>query len=122
MLRSGRSEDDSAMRLYEHELDSFSMRGFNSSSISCEPDPIFHVVLVEPEIPANTGNVARSCLAAGARLHLIKPLGFVIDDRSLRRAGLDYWKEVDVVTWNSFDEFVAGLPAEARLFFLTTKT
>ncbi len=87
-----------------------------------ETDPIFHVVLVEPEIPANTGNIARTCLAAGARLHLIKPLGFVIDDRSLRRAGLDYWREVDVVMWDSFEAFLAGIPPGSRMFFLTTKT
>lgn len=84
--------------------------------------PVFHVVLLEPEIPANTGNIARSCLATGARLHLIKPLGFLLDDRSLRRAGLDYWAEVDVKTWDSLAEFTAARPGGSRAFFLTTKT
>jgi tRNA (cytidine/uridine-2'-O-)-methyltransferase len=83
---------------------------------------MFNVVLVEPEIPANTGNIARSCLAAGARLHLVKPLGFVINDRSLRRAGLDYWKEVDVVTWESLADFLQAQAGNPRLFFLTTKS
>ena len=82
---------------------------------------MFQIVLVEPEIPANTGNIARSCLAAGARLHLIKPLGFSIDDRSLKRAGLDYWKDVQVSVWDSLEALFAAQPAEARYFFLTTK-
>jgi len=82
----------------------------------------FHLVLVAPEIPANTGNIARTCLATGAHLHLIKPLGFQIDDRSLLRAGLDYWKEVQVRVWESLEEFLASQPAESRNFYLTTKT
>jgi tRNA (cytidine/uridine-2'-O-)-methyltransferase len=81
---------------------------------------MFNVVLVEPEIPANTGNIARSCLASGCRLHLVKPLGFSIDDRSLRRAGLDYWHEVDVTLWDSLDALLAA-QADARFHFLTTK-
>lgn len=82
---------------------------------------MLHVVLVEPEIPQNTGNVARTCLAAGARLHLIEPLGFEIDGAALRRAGMDYWEKCDVQRWPSLD----GLRAEdrgARFFFLTTKS
>ena len=82
---------------------------------------MFQIVLVEPEIPANTGNIARSCLAAGARLHLIKPLGFNIDDRSLKRAGLDYWKDVQVNVWDSLEAFFAAQLSDARYFFLTTK-
>ena len=82
----------------------------------------FHIVLLAPEIPANTGNIARTCLATGAHLHLIKPLGFLIDDRSLLRAGLDYWKEVQVSVWESFDEFLAAQPPDTRNYFLTTKT
>ncbi|MEX1120005.1 MAG: tRNA (cytidine(34)-2'-O)-methyltransferase [Terrimicrobiaceae bacterium] len=80
----------------------------------------FHVVLVEPEIPPNTGNIARLCLAAGAVLHLVEPLGFSIDARALRRAGMDYWEQCDVRTWKSFADFQrdSGL---GRLFFLTTK-
>ena len=83
---------------------------------------MFHVVLVEPEIPPNTGNIGRLCLATGAHLHLIKPLGFSIDDRTLRRAGLDYWADVQVSLWESFAEFEAAQPASTRMFFLTTKS
>lgn len=84
--------------------------------------PSFNVVLVEPEIPPNTGNVGRLCLATGATLHLIKPLGFVLEDRQLQRAGLDYWKEIELRVWESFGELQATSPAAARYFFLTTKT
>ena len=82
---------------------------------------MLNVVLVEPEIPPNTGNVGRLCLATGARLHLVKPLGFSLDDRALRRAGLDYWREVDVKLWDSLDELFAAAGSDARFFFLTTK-
>jgi tRNA (cytidine/uridine-2'-O-)-methyltransferase len=81
-----------------------------------------NVVLVEPEIPPNTGNVGRLCLATGAHLHLIRPLGFSIDDRTLRRAGLDYWQDVKVTLWNSFAELQAAEGAAARFFYLTTKS
>jgi len=83
---------------------------------------MLNVVLVEPEIPPNTGNVGRLCLAVGARLHLVKPLGFSLDDKMLRRAGLDYWREVDVKLWDSLEQLVAVSPAEHRRFFLTTKS
>jgi tRNA (cytidine/uridine-2'-O-)-methyltransferase len=83
---------------------------------------VFNVVLVEPEIPPNTGNIGRLCLATGSALHLIKPLGFSIDDRTLKRAGLDYWKEVDVQLWDSFEDLRRSHEASARFFFLTTKT
>jgi tRNA (cytidine/uridine-2'-O-)-methyltransferase len=82
---------------------------------------MFNVVLVEPEIPPNTGNIGRLCLATGSTLHLVKPLGFSIDDRALKRAGLDYWKEVDVRLWDSLDELFGKHETPARLFFLTTK-
>ena len=82
---------------------------------------MFNVVLVEPEIPPNTGNIGRLCLATGSTLHLVKPLGFSIDDRELKRAGLDYWKEVDVKLWDSFEQ-VGNDNADARFFFLTTKS
>ena len=82
---------------------------------------MLNVVLVEPEIPPNTGNVGRLCLATGARLHLVKPLGFSMDDRALRRAGLDYWREVDVKLWDSLDELFAAAGSGARFVFLTTK-
>lgn len=83
---------------------------------------VFHIVLVEPEIPPNTGNVGRLCLATGAHLHLVKPLGFSLDDRQLRRAGLDYWHEVKVTLWDSLDALRAAQAPDARWFFLTTKT
>jgi tRNA (cytidine/uridine-2'-O-)-methyltransferase len=82
---------------------------------------MFNVVLVEPEIPPNTGNIGRLCLATGSTLHLVKPLGFSIDDRELKRAGLDYWKEVDVKLWDSFQQ-LGNDNADARFFFLTTKS
>ena len=84
--------------------------------------PMLNVVLVEPEIPPNTGNVGRLCLATGSRLHLVKPLGFSLDDRAVRRAGLDYWREVDVTLWDSLDEIIAASQPGQRFFFLTTKT
>lgn len=83
---------------------------------------MFNVVLVEPEIPPNTGNIGRLCLATRSRLHLVQPLGFAIDDRQLQRAGLDYWKEVDVQLWPSFAALQNSMPPNARAFFLTTKT
>ncbi len=83
---------------------------------------MFNVVLVEPEIPPNTGNVGRLCLATGSRLHLIKPLGFSLDDKTLKRAGLDYWAEVAVSTWDSLEALKEARPPGARYFYLTTKT
>ena len=82
---------------------------------------MLNVVLVEPEIPPNTGNIGRLCLATGAHLHLVKPLGFSIDDRALLRAGLDYWAEVKVTLWDSFDDLLASGVDKTRFFFLTTK-
>ena len=79
-----------------------------------------HIVLVEPEIPPNTGNIARSCAATGAALHLVKPLGFSIDDKSLKRAGLDYWPYVDVTVHESLDEFMKEYEG-SRMFLATTK-
>ncbi len=82
---------------------------------------MLHVVLVEPEIPQNTGNIARSCLAAGARLHLVEPLGFEIEGAALRRAGMDYWEKCDIRRWPSLEALRGGAPG-ARFFFLTTKS
>jgi len=81
---------------------------------------MFNVVLVEPEIPPNTGNVGRLCLATRSTLHLVGPLGFSLGDRQLKRAGLDYWDEVDVREWSSLDELQRANTA-ARFFYLTTK-
>lgn len=83
---------------------------------------MFNVVLIEPEIPPNTGNIGRLCLATGSFLHLVKPLGFGLDDRTLKRAGLDYWKEVKVEIWDSFAALQANQEPGARYYFLTTKT
>ena len=80
----------------------------------------FHIVLVEPEIPHNTGSIARTCAVTGTVLHLIRPLGFSTDDRYLKRAGLDYWKHVDVRYYDSFSELVEIFP-EGRFFCATTK-
>lgn len=84
---------------------------------------MLNVVLFQPEIPHNTGAVGRLCLAVGARLHLIKPFGFTLDDKQLKRAGLDYWKEVEVQVWESFEDLQAVAEKEAApMFYLTTKT
>lgn len=83
---------------------------------------MFNVVLVEPEIPPNTGNIGRLCLATRSTLHLVKPLGFSLDDRELKRAGLDYWNEVDLQIWDSFQELQRMQGTRARYFFLTTKS
>jgi tRNA (cytidine/uridine-2'-O-)-methyltransferase len=81
---------------------------------------MFHIVLYEPEIPANTGNIIRLCANTGAQLHLIQPLGFALDDKKLRRAGLDYHEWASVKVHSSFDDFVENTKPE-RLFALTTK-
>ena len=83
---------------------------------------MFNVVLVEPEIPPNTGNIGRLCLATNSSLHLVKPLGFSLDDRELRRAGLDYWDEVRLQLWDSFNALQRAQSPVTRYFFLTTKT
>ena len=80
---------------------------------------MLHIVLYQPEIPHNTGAVGRLCLAAGARLHLIKPLGFSLEDRYLKRSGLDYWPEVDLRLWDTWQEFEAQ--ASHPVFCFTTK-
>ena len=80
-----------------------------------------HVVLVHPEIHWNTGNAGRTCLAAGASLHLIEPLGFSLDEKQVKRAGLDYWPHVDLRVWKSWDEFEAQLPALGEPYFFSTK-
>ena len=80
----------------------------------------FNIVLVEPEIPPNTGNIARLCAATGTVLHLVEPLGFSIDDRQLKRAGLDYWSSVDVRLWQGLDKIQHAF-TESRFFYLSTK-
>jgi tRNA (cytidine/uridine-2'-O-)-methyltransferase len=83
---------------------------------------MFNVVLVEPEIPPNTGNVGRLCLATRSTLHLVRPLGFSTDDRTLRRAGLDYWAEVELRHWDSLGELQRAQNLAARYFYCTTKS
>ena len=80
-----------------------------------------NIVLIEPEIPQNTGNISRTCAATGARLHLVKPFGFEINDKHLKRAGLDYWQYVQVEVHESLDEFMAKYEDEKRMFLATTK-
>ena len=79
-----------------------------------------NIVLHEPEIPQNTGNIARTCAATGAALHLIRPLGFAIDDRKLKRAGLDYWHQLDITYYDNLDDFYAKHP-DAKVYYFSTK-
>jgi tRNA (cytidine/uridine-2'-O-)-methyltransferase len=79
-----------------------------------------NIVLHEPEIPQNTGNIARTCAATGASLHIIKPMGFTIDDKKLKRAGLDYWDKLDITYYENLEDFFARNP-EARPFYFSTK-
>lgn len=83
--------------------------------------PPFNIVLVEPEIPPNTGTTARLCGATDTVLHLVKPLGFSTDDKHLKRAGLDYWQYVKIVYWENFDIFLTAQD-EKKLYFFTKKT
>ncbi len=81
-----------------------------------------NIVLVEPEIPQNTGNIARTCAALGAKLHLVHPLGFSISEKAVRRAGLDYWDKLEIEEHSSFKEFLEKYkPEETNMFFVTTK-
>lgn len=88
---------------------------------------MFNIVLLEPEIPANTGNIGRTCLVTGSRLHLIEPLGFLLNDKYLKRAGMDYWKDLDVIVYDSWKDFqlktrkLFQTPGKTRLWMATTK-
>ena len=79
-----------------------------------------NVVLYEPEIPANTGNIGRTCVSTNTRLHLIEPLGFRLDEKSLKRAGMDYWKDLDVTTYMDYEDFLNRNPG-AKIYMATTK-
>ncbi len=81
---------------------------------------MLNIVLHEPEIPANTGNIGRTCVATGTRLHLIKPLGFSLEEKMLKRAGLDYWKDLDVRIYDDYEAFCKENPG-ARVYYATTK-
>ena len=81
---------------------------------------MLNIVLHEPEIPANTGNIGRTCVATGTRLHLIRPLGFDIDEKAVKRAGLDYWDKLDVTVYDNYNDFLAKNPG-AKIYMATTK-
>ena len=81
---------------------------------------MLNIVLLEPEIPANTGNIGRTCVAAGARLHLIEPFGFSLSEKALKRAGMDYWKSLDVTTYIDYQDFLDRNPG-AKIYMATTK-
>ncbi|MDD5717414.1 MAG: tRNA (cytidine(34)-2'-O)-methyltransferase [Sulfuricurvum sp.] len=83
---------------------------------------MFNIVLVTPQIPNNTGTIGRLCVNTGSTLHLIKPLGFDIDEKAVRRAGLDYWHKLDLHVWENFEEFLKANPCTERFFMATTKT
>lgn len=81
---------------------------------------MLNIVLYEPEIPANTGNIGRTCVATGTRLHLIEPLGFKLNEKSLKRAGMDYWNDLDVTTYIDYQDFLGKNPG-AKIYMATTK-
>ncbi|MCI9616187.1 tRNA (cytidine(34)-2'-O)-methyltransferase [Lachnospiraceae bacterium 62-26] len=81
---------------------------------------MLNIVLLEPEIPANTGNIGRTCVAANARLHLIEPLGFRLNEKNLKRAGMDYWDNLDVTTYINYEDFQKKNPG-AKIYMATTK-
>lgn len=84
---------------------------------------MLNIVLLEPEMPANTGNIGRTCCATGTRLHLIEPMGFRINDKMLKRAGLDYWDDLDVTIYDCFEDFLEKNPrAREKLYLATTKS
>lgn len=92
----------------------------SAAELKIEALSIMNIVLLEPEIPANTGNIGRTCVATGTRLHLIEPLGFDISDKAVRRAGMDYWKDLDLAVYKNFEEFLHKNP-NAKLYMATTK-
>lgn len=81
---------------------------------------MINIVLFEPEIPANTGNIGRTCVATGSRLHLIEPLGFKLSEKAIKRAGMDYWQDLDVTTYINYEDFLARNP-DAKLYMASTK-
>ena len=82
---------------------------------------MINIVLHEPEMPANTGNIGRTCVATGARLHLIEPLGFLINDKMIKRSGMDYWDKLDVTTYVNYEDFLERNPG-AKIYMATTKS
>ena len=96
-------------------------RHFKARGKKPEAPPRFHVVLVEPEIPSNTGNIGRTCAASNSELHLVGPLGFEISDKRLKRAGLDYWPLLKYRTYKSFKEWLRERPASPQTWFFSAK-
>lgn len=90
-------------------------------ALLAQPPGMFHIVLVAPEIPHNAGAAGRLALATGSTLHLVKPLGFSLEDKHVRRTGLDYWQNVDLRVWESFDDLQAAAGQGARFWFMSTK-
>lgn len=90
-------------------------------SVSEKPSPLFHIVLIEPEIPQNTGTIGRMCLAVGAELHLVKPLAFDIDEKAVRRAGLDYWKFLKLTVHESIEALLNAIPEDAQKILVETQ-
>lgn len=82
---------------------------------------MFNIVLFNPQIPPNTGNIGRLCVNAGAKLHIVKPIGFDIDEKAVKRAGLDYWDKLDLTVWENVEEFLNNVDT-SKCFFATTKT
>lgn len=97
------------------------MKSLKQSGESClERNGIVNIVLFEPEIPQNTGNIGRTCVATGTKLHLIGPMGFRIDEKSVKRAGMDYWDKLDVTEYDGYEDFCEKNP-NAKIFYATTK-
>ncbi|MBR6821761.1 MAG: tRNA (uridine(34)/cytosine(34)/5-carboxymethylaminomethyluridine(34)-2'-O)-methyltransferase TrmL, partial [Clostridia bacterium] len=82
---------------------------------------MFNIVLVEPEIPGNTGNIARTCVVTGSRLHLVEPMGFSIDEKQVRRAGLDYWDKLDLTVYRDLDTFREENKCKGTFWYFSTK-
>ena len=106
--------------IQHNEYKPYSFNSFQFSFRYMHTSRPFNIVLVEPEIPPNTGSIARLCGATNSVLHLVHPLGFSTDDKHLKRAGLDYWQHVEIQHWENFDTFLAA-QNELDLFFFTTK-
>ena len=124
LCRSLPAKRENPLQTHKKRLKIYTMRHARPHTGECrltqKADDMFNIVLVEPEIPQNTGNIARTCAATGCTLHLVKPLGFEISDRYLKRAGLDYWHLVDVKIYENFEELCQKHPG-ARFRFYTTK-
>ena len=92
-------------------------------AVPVQEEIMFNIVLLEPEMPANTGNIGRTCCATGAKLHLIEPMGFRVNDKMVKRAGLDYWDDLDVQIYDCYSDFLLKNPAAAeKMYMATTKS